>query len=372
MMDIIKKAAPERGLFVPGSSLFARPVSLQRDKFGISDGAQSIKLRGGPHQFDKLELLIRTEEKIVAFIAEIDSAREWALADGCVEDLDDNIFKLSSRSGNKSFGNLSSPLLMGVVNATPDSFYDGGKYLDVESAISRAHGLIAAGADIIDIGGESSKPGAVPVTAKEEIERVIPVIKEVVGFGVPISIDTKKPSVMEAAIIAGASIVNDITALSGDPRSIGLLKELGVPVILMHMQGSPVDMQNKPYYEFAPLDIFEYLRHRIMICLEAGISKSNLIVDPGIGFGKNLHHNIAILNRLSLFHGLGVPIAIGVSRKSFIAGLSKCEISEDRLPGSLAMAVWAYNQAVQILRVHDVAETKQALKIYKAIVDDDL
>ncbi len=372
MMDIMKKAAPERGLFVPGSSLFARPVSLKRDKFVINDGAQSIQLRGGPYQFDELELLIKTEKNIISFTTETDSAREWALADGCIEDLDDIIFKLTSRSVKKIFGDLSSPLLMGVVNATPDSFHDGGKYLDVNSAISRAHSLIAAGADIIDIGGESSKPGAVPVTAKEEIERVIPVIKEVVGFGVPISIDTKKPSVMEAAIIAGASIVNDITALSGDPRSIGLLKELGVPVILMHMQGSPVDMQNKPYYEFAPLDIFEYLHHRIMICLDAGISKSNLIVDPGIGFGKNLDHNIAILHRLSLFHGLGVPIAIGISRKSFIAALSEGEISEQRLPGSLAMAIWAYNQAVQILRVHDVAETKQALKIYKAIVDDDL
>ena len=217
MTNIMKKAAPERGLFVPGSGLFARPVSLQRDKFVISDGAQSIKLRGGPYQFDKLELLIRTEEKIVAFITETDEARDWALADGCLGDLDDIIFKLTSRSTEKIFGNLSPPLLMGVVNITPDSFYDGGKYLDVESAISKAHGLIAAGADIIDIGGESSKPGAVPVAAKEEIERVIPVIKEVVGFGVPISIDTKKSSVMEAAIIAGASIVNDITALAGDP-----------------------------------------------------------------------------------------------------------------------------------------------------------
>ena len=371
MMDITRKAAPERGLFVSGSSLFARPVRLGKEKFVNNDGAKSIKLRGGPYQFDKLELLIRTKEKIVAFVTETDEAREWALVDGCLEDLDNIIFNLTSRYAKNIFGNLSPPLLMGVVNATPNSFYDGGEHLDVKSAIARAHSLIAAGADIIDIGGESSKPGAIPVTAKEEIERVIPVIKEVVGFGVPISIDTQKPAVMEAAVIAGASIVNDITALSGDPRSIGLLKELGVPVILMHMRGSPVDMQNKPYYEFAPLDIFEYLRHRIMICLEAGISKSNLIVDPGIGFGKNLDHNVAILHRLSLFHGLGVPIAIGVSRKSFIAALSGDEPSEQRLPGSLATAIWAYNEAVQILRVHDVAETKQALKIYKAIVDDD-
>ena len=371
MMDITKKAALERGLFVPGSSLFARPVSLGKKKFVIDDGAKSISLRGGPYQFDKLELLIRTSEKIVALVTETDEAREWALADGCIEELDSIIFNLTSKGAKNIFENLSSPLLMGVVNATPDSFYDGGKHLDVESAISRALSLIAAGADIIDIGGESSKPGAIPVTAEEEIERVIPVMKEVVGFGVPVSVDTKKSAVMEAAIIAGASIVNDITALSGDPRSIDLLKETGIPVILMHMQGSPVDMQNRPYYEFAPLDIFEYLRQRIMICLEAGISKSNLIVDPGIGFGKNLNHNVAILHRLSIFHGLGVPIAIGVSRKSLIAALSEDGPSEQRLPGSLAMAIWAYNQAVQILRVHDVAETKQALEIYKAIVDDN-
>ena len=203
--------------------------------------------------------------------------RDRALAEGCIEKLDQIILNLTGRHSSNVFTSLSSPLLMGVVNVTPDSFYDGGKNSKTQMAISHAHRLIADGVDIIDIGGESSKPGAVPVTAEQEIERVIPVIKEVSGFGVPISIDTQKSSVMEAAVNAGASIVNDISALSADPKSLRLLRELGVPVILMHMQGTPVDMQNNPYYQFAPLDILEYLRNRIDVCLESGISLSNII-----------------------------------------------------------------------------------------------
>ena len=372
MQKIVKLAAPERGLFVSGSSVFARPICMTKTKDTLSDPVKGINLHGGPYHFDKLELLIKTDENISVFSSEIDEAREWALAEGCIEKLDQIILNLTGRHSSNVFTSLSSPLLMGVVNVTPDSFYDGGKNSKAQMAISQAHRLIADGVDIIDIGGESSKPGAVPVTAEQEIERVIPVIKEVSGFGVPISIDTQKSSVMEAAVIAGASIVNDISALSADPKSLRLLRELGVPVILMHMQGTPVDMQNNPYYQFAPLDILEYLRNRIDVCLESGISLSNIIVDPGIGFGKNLNHNVALLNRLSLFHSLRVPIAIGVSRKSFIASLNEDEPPDQRLAGSLAMAIWACQQGVQILRVHDVAETKQALKIYKAVVDDDL
>ena len=372
MQKIVKLAAPERGLFVSGSSVFARPICMSKTKDTLSDPVKGINLHGGPYNFDKLELLIKTDENIFVFSSEIDEAREWALADGCIEKLDQIILNLTGRHSSNVFASLSSPLLMGVVNVTPDSFYDGGKNSKTQIAISQAHRLIADGVDIIDIGGESSKPGAVPVTAEQEIERVIPVIKEVSGFGVPISIDTQKSSVMEAAVKAGASIVNDISALSADPKSLRLLRELGVPVILMHMQGTPVDMQNNPYYQFAPLDILEYLRNRIDVCLESGISLSNIIVDPGIGFGKNLNHNLAILNRLSLFHNLRVPIAIGVSRKSFIASLNEDEPPDQRLAGSLAMAIWACQQGVQILRVHDVAETKQALKIYKAVVDDGL
>ena len=321
--------------------------------------------------FDKLEIFERKKRGIVKsnFYSIFDIKK---LNKKKREKINSDIKSIVSKRKDILKLKFNKPQIMGVLNVTPDSFYDGGKNSKTQMAISQAHRLIADGADIIDIGGESSKPGAVPVTAEQEIERVIPVIKEVSGFGVPISIDTQKSSVMEAAVIAGASIVNDISALSADPKSLRLLRELGVPVILMHMQGTPVDMQNNPYYQFAPLDILEYLRNRIDVCLESGISLSNIIVDPGIGFGKNLNHNVALLNRLSLFHNLRVPIAIGVSRKSFIASLNEDEPPDQRLAGSLAMAIWACQQGVQILRVHDVAETKQALKIYKAVVDDDL
>ena len=220
---------------------------------------------------------------------------------------------------------------------------------------------------IIDVGGESTRPGSRSIKTSEEIDRVVDVIEGIKGFGVPISIDTSKPKVMEAALSAGASIINDITALTGDPNSLSLAVKHKVPVILMHMKGTPLTMQKSPEYDSPILDVFDYLQWRVSVCLRAGILPENLIIDPGIGFGKNDEHNISILTRISLLHSLGFPILLGLSRKSLIANLSNGEPADKRLPGSLAAAIYAAAQGVQLLRVHDVSETRQALTIKEAL-----
>ena len=373
MREIETLTVPRRGLFLSGkTTLYARPINMgfaARSRMGIGQ-SQAARLADSNATFQSIEVILRDDKSIVAFNSTVDDAREWALEDGCLDKLDKIVLGLTSRRKAINGIGFSSPLLMGVVNVTPDSFYDGGRHLDIDAAISHPHSLIAAGADIIDVGGESSRPGSSSISDSEELDRVLPVIENVVGFGKPVSIDTKKSSVMMAAVAAGASIINDISSLSQDRKSLEVAVRLGVPIILMHMQGQPVDMQNKPYYDCAPLDVYDYLEERVQSCLKAGISSSNLLVDPGVGFGKSKHHNRFILNRLSLFHGLGVPIALGASRKSIIAELSSGEQAEDRLPGSLAIALWALSQGVQILRVHDVTETRQAIKIYQAVVDE--
>ena len=262
---------------------------------------------------------------------------------------------------------LDRPRIMGIVNVTPDSFSDGGQFVVPEAAIAHGRALRAAGADILDIGGESTRPGAVPVSADDELKRVIPVIAGLQDCGVPLSIDTRRAAVMAAALDAGAAIVNDVSALTHDPDSPALAARCRAPVVLMHMQGEPATMQADPRYDYAPLDVFDYLEVRIAACVAAGIAPANIAVDPGIGFGKSVKHNLEILRRLSLFHGLGVPILLGASRKGFIGRLSPGESADRRLPGSLAAALAGVAQGVQILRVHDVAETAQALAVWQAI-----
>lgn len=257
----------------------------------------------------------------------------------------------------------AGPLIMGIVNVTPDSFSDGGDHFATQGAIDHAKSLFAQGADILDIGGESTRPGAKAVSLEEELSRVIPVIQGLAGLGATLSIDTRHAEVMRCAINAGAHIINDVTALEG----VGALKtaaELGVPVILMHMQGQPQTMQESPVYEDCVLDVFDYLKDRIFACTEVGIELENICVDPGIGFGKSLDHNMEILSKLGLYHGLGVPVLLGASRKSFIAKICPNAEAKDRLPGSLAAALQGACSGVQVLRVHDVAETKQALDVW--------
>lgn len=264
---------------------------------------------------------------------------------------------------------LDTPRLMGVVNVTPDSFSDGGDFLDAQAAIDHGKRLVDDGAHILDIGGESTRPGSKPITVDEECGRILPVIDGLADIGVPISVDTRHADVMRRAIDAGASIVNDVTALTGDPNSIEVCAETGVDVALMHMQGTPETMQDDPTYDDAALDIVDYMRERIETLEAAGIGRDKICVDPGIGFGKTLEHNLRILSAIDAFHELGVPILLGVSRKSFITKIDRNVPAKDRVAGSIAAAIAGWDRGVQIFRVHDVAETRQALAVWQAIED---
>jgi dihydropteroate synthase len=261
---------------------------------------------------------------------------------------------------------LDRPLIMGVVNVTPDSFSDGGCYLAADAAIAHALRLEAEGADILDIGAESTRPGSEPVDLQEELRRVMPVIEALAPRArARLSIDTRKAEVMRRAAIAGAALINDVSALTHDPGALEVASATGLPVVLMHAQGDPRTMQERPHYADVVLDVYDWLGARIDACERAGIPRSRLIVDPGIGFGKTLAHNLALLGASSIFHGLGCPILLGASRKSFIGQLTGADV-EDRLPGSIAAALLGASQGVQILRVHDVAATRQALAVWEA------
>lgn len=263
------------------------------------------------------------------------------------------------------------PKIMGILNVTPDSFSDGGQFTDLDAAVRQARRLMDAGADIIDIGGESTRPGALTVPWAAERDRVVPVIQAIRAAtqdddpGPTLSIDTRKPEVAEAAILAGADIWNDVSALSYSSDSVTLAADLGCPVILMHAQGTPEMMQANPDYADPVADVLAYLRARIAVCEAAGIERSNITIDPGIGFGKRLADNLAILRETAQFAALA-PTLIGTSRKSFIQKIDGSPV-EQRLGGSLASALFAAKEGAAVLRVHDVAETRQALRVWEGI-----
>jgi len=263
---------------------------------------------------------------------------------------------------------MDRPRIMGILNVTPDSFSDGGRFDRPDAAL--AQGLALAGtADILDIGGESTRPGAAEVPVDEEIARTAPLIGRLraAGVGLPISIDTRKASVAGAGFEAGATILNDVAALCYDGDIAPVAARAGVPVCLMHAQGDPATMQADPRYDDVLLDVYDFLAARVAAAEVAGIPRSRIVVDPGIGFGKTLGHNLALLRGMSLFHGLGCPILLGASRKRFIGTITGVERADARGPGSIAVALAALSQGVQIVRVHDVAETRQALRLDMAL-----
>lgn len=261
------------------------------------------------------------------------------------------------------------PLIMGIVNVTPDSFSDGGRFMAAEAAIAHGLKLAADGAHILDVGGESTRPGAAPVTPEEEQARVIPVVAALAGAGHIVSIDTRHAATMKAALKVGAAMVNDVSALDHDPAALPLMAASGAYVCLMHMKGDPRTMQEAPVYDDVFAEVYAYLEHRIGTCLAAGMDRSRIVVDPGIGFGKTLEHNLILLSRLKDFKSLGVPLLLGASRKRFIAALCGDVPAGERLPGSLAAVLAGYIQGTRIFRVHDVAETAQAFAVYRRILD---
>lgn len=264
---------------------------------------------------------------------------------------------------------LERPAIMGIVNVTPDSFSDGGDRYDPAAAIAAGRAMREAGAAILDVGGESTRPGAEPVGVEEECARVLPVIEALAGEGALVSIDSRHAAVMRAAVEAGAAIVNDVTALTGDPESLGTVAALQAPAILMHMQGEPRTMQADPRYGDVVAEVRDFLAERAAACEAAGIARANICIDPGIGFGKTVAHNLALLKHLDALVALGYPVLIGASRKAFIGKLSRGEAPKQRLGGSLAVALAAAERGAAILRVHDVAETAQALALWRAIFE---
>ncbi len=264
--------------------------------------------------------------------------------------------------------NKKSPLIMGIVNVTPDSFSDGGCYLDAGKAISHGLRLIEEGADILDIGGESTRPNSETILVEEEISRVVPVIKGLAGKAPFISIDTRNAKTMIAAIDAGANMINDVSALRHDPEAVHIVADSGLPICLMHMKGEPKTMQDSPAYGGVVVDeILAFFDERLEFCTKHNISSDKIIIDIGIGFGKTLEHNLAIIKNIDKFHKFGCPVLLGASRKSFIGELCNENDPTKRISGSLATAIYGLSQGVQIFRVHDVRQTRQAFDVHNAI-----
>lgn len=264
------------------------------------------------------------------------------------------------------------PRIMGVLNTTPDSFSDGGRFERPDAALAQAHDL-AASADILDIGGESTRPGAAEVTVDEEIARTAPLIAALRagGMTVPISVDTRKSRVAEAALGAGASMVNDVAALRFDAELAHVVARFAVPLCLMHAQGSPATMQLAPRYDDLLLDVYDFLAARIAVAEAAGIPRSRIVVDPGIGFGKTQAHNLGLVRGLSLFHGLGCAILLGASRKRFIGSIGQANQADQRGPGTIAVTLAGVAQGVQLHRVHDTRDIRQALRLWQAVTEED-
>lgn len=323
---------------------------------------------GGNSAFTSVSVILREGGKAMMAVAPFTELMDWSQSEG--EAVAVHVAALVRRIGHKrkpwaGFA-LDRPVIMGIVNATPDSFSDGGDNFATDTAIASALGMVEAGADIIDVGGESTRPGAAPISIDEEARRVLPVVRALAERNVLVSIDTRHAAVMDQAVSAGAAIINDVTALAGE-GALAVAARSGAAICLMHMQGEPRTMQTAPRYECAPLDVFDILAERVTACEAAGIERERIAVDPGIGFGKAVEHNVQVLAILGLYHGLGCPILLGVSRKSFIGRLSQGEDPKKRLPGTLAAELAALDSGVQMLRVHDVPETNQAVRVWRAL-----
>ncbi|MCH8202637.1 MAG: dihydropteroate synthase [Proteobacteria bacterium] len=357
-----------------GAQLYLRPAGFLSAAFC---GPNALAIGGTQRAFAAVEVIIaKAGDRLMTWLAPVASLDDLAadLPPPLGQRLNQLLANIAAGRGPlvlPSGGKISfsKPLIMGVLNVTPDSFSDGGNFLAPEAAIAHAKQLAEAGADIIDIGGESTRPGALTVWEGEEMDRVLPVIEALRDLGVPLSIDTRRASVMRQALEAGAQIINDISALTADPESLEVAAQSAAPVVLMHSQGDPQTMQDDPRYADVLLDVYDYLDDRVEAALAAGIKRQNIIVDPGIGFGKTVRHSIALINGLGLFQGLGCGLQLGVSRKRFIGALSREEPAQERLGGSLAAGLQGLSAGVHILRVHDVEETRQALAVIRGLAD---
>ena len=350
-------------------SIYIRPVGIFEARRGEEQGEVwgGLALAGGPLAFSAIEVIERhgtgARRRVIGLSDVFE--RDWGRNTLSASDLLEAVRSPRPRLAGLS---MDVPRIMGIVNVTPDSFSDGGSFASAQGAVDHGLRLVEEGADILDIGGESTRPGSDPVPLEEELARVMPVLEGLrAKTDARISVDTRKGDVMRRAAAAGADILNDVSALTHDAAAMHAAAETGLPVILMHAQGDPKTMNDDPVYSDVALDVFDFLEKRIAACEAAGIPKAKLVVDPGIGFGKHLHHNVTVLSSMSLYHGLGVPVLLGASRKKIIGQLCNVEAPKDRVPGSIAAVLSAIAQGVQIVRVHDVAATRQAVSVWRAV-----
>ena len=353
--------------------IYLRPLGLMpaskasRDQTQDGGYSGALPLCGdGPLDFTAVEIVTRRNsvtDRRLRTLSEL-----WAMDAGpALQGADTILANLTTPRPRLAGLRMDRLQIMGVVNVTPDSFSDGGRYASANDAINHALQLVAEGASILDIGGESTRPRSDAIPLDVELARVLPVIEALASkVEVLISIDTRKAEVARRALAAGASMVNDITAMTHDPEMLAAVAEAGVPAVLMHALGDPKTMQDDPRYLDAPTEIYDYLALRIEACEAAGIRRAKIVVDPGIGFGKTLEHNLQLMASLTLFHGLGCPVLVGASRKRFIGTLTNEPVAARRVSGSVGAALAAVAQGVQIIRVHDVRETKAALDIFNA------
>jgi len=354
--------------------LYLRPTGFVDAPFGY-DG-QVLRLAGGMCFFACVELIhARSGDRLSQTLVPVEALESHiaSLPADMAEPARATLARLTAARPPLKLGQrtipLDQPQVMAILNVTPDSFSGGGEHPD---PVGLGLDMLRAGAALIDVGGESTRPGARPVWEGDEIARVQPVIETLARGGAAISVDTRKAAVMEAALDAGASLVNDVSALMWDDRASAVVAARGCPVVLMHHQGTPETMQQDPRYDDVLIDVYDWLEARIDAAVAAGVDRANILVDPGIGFGKTLRHNLTLLNNLSLFHGLGCPLVLGASRKRMIGALSAEAPADQRLGGSVALATLAAAQGVQLLRVHDVGETIQALRIWRGLRDEAL
>lgn len=350
---------------------YLRPIALAESPQSEEGGV--IRLAGGLAYVSRFAVIVREGGKVVE--RELYSAAELrAVLPDLSSELQMQFENLQRVPAPLVCGartvRLDQPQVMGILNITPDSFSDGGQFLDdPEVASAHASAMLEAGAAIIDIGGESTRPGAAAVWEGDELKRVVPMIKRLASAGAAISIDTRRPAVMEAALAAGAHILNDVSALRHDPRSLEFAARSGAPVVLMHAPGEGDDLHSGGAYSDVVLDVFDWLAERRDAAIAAGIPRDRIVLDPGIGFGKSVADNLALMNALPLFHALGQPLLVGVSRKRMIGALSGEAPAHQRLGGSIMLATRALEAGVQLLRVHDVPETVQALRVWRGLRD---
>ena len=271
---------------------------------------------------------------------------------------------------NKNFSNLNFnkiPNIMGILNLTPDSFSDGGKFINKKTGINHANNLFNYGADIVDVGGESTRPGSKPVSKKEEWNRIKEILKNI-NKKIPLSLDTRKSEIMNKGIQVGVKLINDVSGLSYDSKTVEVLKKSKTPFVIQHSQGTPEKMQKNPKYKNELLDIYDFFERKIKFLISMGVKHNDIIIDPGIGFGKNLKHNMNLIRSVSILHTLGFPILLGLSRKRFIKDLSGKNDSKERLGGTVASSLYVIMQGVQVLRIHDVNELRQSIKVFKELI----